>query len=92
MNRNEIDTRFRDYVNKNLRRGDKARLAALLEVSYPTLQNYITGVSNDPIRQGVIMDFFEQRKMSETKMTEYVKGKIEEVYKNIEPQLQPSNA
>jgi hypothetical protein len=80
----EIDVRFREYVRKNLRRGDKQKLAGLLECSYPTLMNYLGGLVSDPIRQGIIMDYFEQRKKSESKMRDYVREKIDNIYKENE--------
>ena len=73
----QIDVKFRQYVEKHLRRGDKGKLQGLLAMSYPTLKLYLIGVYVNPAIQSQVIEFFERRKRAESLAMKYVSQRID---------------
>lgn len=78
----ENDTKFRNYVARMYQNGDKTRLCALLNLSYPTLMRHLTGVVSVPAVQAQIIDYFEKRNASVRRASQYIDKRLSQ----IEPQ------
>jgi hypothetical protein len=85
MKVNEVDWKFRNYVAKNIERGDKQRLQQVICISYPTLQKHLTGAEINPAIQAQIVEFFERRKRQRSMAMSYVSKRLE----NIDGELVP---
>lgn len=81
----EIDWKFRNYVAKNLERGDKQRLQSLLCLSYPTLQKHLTGSDVNPAIQAQVVEYFERRKRQRSMAMNYVSKRLDQVDGEIVP-------
>jgi len=73
----ETDFKFRQYVEKHIRRGDKGKLQGLLAMSYPTLKLHLSGVYVNPAIQSQVIEFFERRKRAEQLASKYVSQRID---------------
>ena len=73
----QTDFKFRQYVERHLRRGDKGKLQGLLAMSYPTLKLHLSGVYVNPAIQSQVIEFFERRKRAEKLASQYVSQRIE---------------
>lgn len=94
MNSQEIksiqsDHKFRIYVEKNLERGDKRTLCALLCMSYPTLRLHLAGLLVNPATQAQIIEFFERRKRARSRAQTYVYNRINELDVDDAPIMSP---
>jgi len=78
----ENDVKFRNYVARMYQNGDKTRLCALLNLSYPTLMRHLTGVVSVPAVQAQIIDYFEKRNASVRRASQYIDKRLSQ----IEPQ------
>lgn len=73
----ETDWKFRQYVDKHIRRGDKGKLQGLLAMSYPTLKLHLSGVYVNPAVQSQVIEFFERRRRAEVMASRYVSQRID---------------
>jgi hypothetical protein len=85
MKLNEVDWKFRNYVAKNMERGDKMRVQAILGLSYPTLQKHLTGSEVNPAIQAQIVEFYERRRRNRSMAMNYVSKRLEQVDGEIVP-------
>jgi hypothetical protein len=81
----EIDWKFRNYVSKNYRRGDKLRLQNMLCLSFPTLQKHLTGMEVNPAIQAQVVEYFERRKRQESQAMNYVSKRLDQVDGEVVP-------
>lgn len=81
----EIDWKFRNYVSKNYRRGDKLRLQNMLCLSFPTLQKHLTGMEVNPAIQAQVVEYFERRKRQESQAMNYVSKRLDQIDGEIVP-------
>jgi hypothetical protein len=79
MKVNEVDWKFRNYVSKNIERGDKNRLQAILALSYPTLQKHLTGSEVNPAIQAQIVEYFERRRRNRSMAMNYVAKRLDQI-------------
>ena len=75
----QIDWKFRNYVAKNIERGDKLRLQNMLCLSFPTLQKHLTGMEVNPAIQAQVVEYFERRKRQRSLAMNYVAKRLDEV-------------
>lgn len=89
----QTDWKFRNYVEKHVRRGDKGKLQGLLAMSYPTLKLHLSGVYVNPAVQSQVIEFFERRLRAERMASHYVSQRIEGLTENIAmPGINPGDA
>ena len=81
----QIDWKFRNYVSKNYRRGDKLRLQNMLCLSFPTLQKHLTGMEVNPAIQAQVVEYFERRKRQESQAINYVSKRLDQVDGEVVP-------
>ena len=74
-----LDLKFRNYVSRMIKLGDKARLQHLLGISYPTLQKHLTGVKIDPAVQSQIIDYFEKRQDAIRRAAKYIDKRLRHI-------------
>lgn len=77
------DIKFRNYVAKMLKNGDKTRLQNLLNMSYPTLMLHLGGVYSTPAIQSQIIDYFEKRAAANRRAVNYIEKRLKMVDQEI---------
>lgn len=80
LSRQEMERhlQFRNYCAKMIKKGDKTRLCALLQISYPTLIKHLTGVVVVPSMQAQIIDYFDKRNAAQKRAAQYIDKRLKE--------------
>ena len=73
--------RFKKYFQQNCRNGDRVRICAILNLSYPTLKKYTSGYE-DPLIHSAIIDYFDQRNVVELRSREHVGRRLNEAFES----------
>jgi hypothetical protein len=73
------DFKFRSYVARHIKNGDKTRLQHLLNMSYPTLMLHLSGVYSTPAVQSQIIDYFEKRSAADRRAVSYIDKRLKMV-------------
>lgn len=70
---------FHNYCARHIKKGDKTRLCHLLNMSYPTLMQHMTGFYDVPEVQSQIMDYFEKRAAANRRAVKYIENRLKSV-------------